>query len=309
MENEEAAPVEAPAPEPAESPAENNETGAAEVSAAPAEPAFNVFTSDGVDWMDDPTLAGGPGLTKNDFDELPAGAKRVIAKARAEYKQNQAKYQSDLEELRTLKADMEKLKINRLKELADLQRHVQRDRFRALDKPVEVPNVDPSSTEYIQAMVAKAVAEHVQQFQTDLHGMTQGAAEEVAKIEQQQAADQMQAHTGSEIEAIQNPHIRKEFVRELQDHAQRYHNGKYHKQADLESAIEMAKLKLGLIHRSVEEFIPKSYQDENAPPKNLDEVYGDYKEMSAGQLAQLMMDHPEEADKILQRRKRYLADR
>ena len=71
----------------------------------------------------------------------------------------------------------------------------------------------------------------------------------------------------------------------------------------------MAKLKLGLIQRSTEEFIPKSYKDENAPPKNLEEVYGDYAEMSAGQLAQLMVDHPEEADKILQRRKRYLSER
>ena len=305
MENEET-PVEAPAAEPAP---ENAEAPAAEAPAAEAAPEFNVWESEDVNWMDDPALANGPSLTKADFDELPAGAKRVLAKVRSEYKQRQSQYESDMEEVRTLRSEIDRLKVSRLRELADLQRHVQKERFRALDKPVELPNVDPSSSEYINAMVAKAVAEKVAQFQSDLQGMTQGAADEVARLEQEQAAAAMQSHTLQEVEAIQNPHIRKEFVRELKDHAARYHNGKYHKQADLESAIEMAKLKLGLIHRSVEEFIPKSYQDENAPPKTLDDVYGDYKEMSAGQLAQLMVDHPEEADKILQRRKRYLSER
>lgn len=305
MENEET-PVEAPAAAPAPA---NVETPAAEAPAAEAAPEFNVWESEDVNWMDDPTLANGPGLTRADFDELPAGAKRVLAKVRAEYKQRQSQYQSDMEEVRTLRGEIDRLKVSRLRELADLQRHVQKERFRALDKPVELPNVDPSSSEYINAMVAKAVAEKVAQFQSDLQGMTQGAADEVARLEQEQAATAMQTHTLQEVESIQNPHIRKEFVRELKGHAERYHNGKFHKQADLESAIEMAKLKLGLIQRSTEEFIPKSYKDENAPPKNLEEVYGDYAEMSAGQLAQLMVDHPEEADKILQRRKRYLSER
>lgn len=304
MENEEtvAAPATAEAAAPEAAPAESE-------AEAPAAPELNVWESDEVDWMDDPTLAQGPGLTREDFDDLPAGAKRVLAKVRAEYKQNQAKYQADLEEVRTLRAEIDRLKVSRLRELADLQRHVKKERFRALDKPVDIPNVDPSSTEYINAMVAKAVAEKVAEFQKDLHGMTQGAADEVARMEQEQAATAMQSHTLKEVEAIQNPHIRKEFVRELKEHAARYHSGKFHQQADLESAIEMAKLKLGLIQRNTEEFIPKSYKEENAPPKSLDEVYGDYVNMSAGQLAQLMVDHPEEADKILKRRKRYLSER
>lgn len=270
---------------------------------------FNVWESKEVDWMDDPTLANGPDLTHADFVDLPAGAKRVLAKVRSEYKQRRAQTAKEMHEVRALRSEIDKLKVSRLQELADLQRHVQRERFRALDKPVEVPNSDPSSSEYIQAIVSKAVAERVAEFQKDLEGMTTGAAQEVKRMQSEQNASEMQRHTLEQVQTIKNPILQKEFVRELQEHAARYHDGKFHKTEDLESAIEMAKLKIGLLQRNKEDFIPKSYKDENRAPQNLDEVYGDYAEMSAGQLAQLMVDHPEEADKILKRRKRYLSER